>query len=795
MYDLNKSCKTLELNQILEMLASLASMPDAKEKALNIMPSNSLSEVSADLKLTEDAYILMSKYSSPTFSNTQNISSALHKADIGATLSIRELLDIGETLRIIRGVKGWREDSSAKEKYSIDRYFSSLTPNKFIEEKIFFAIKSEDEISDNASPELSSIRRKIAQCSSKIRDDLEKIVRGGSSKYLQDAIITQRDGRFVVPVRTEYKGEIKGIVHDTSSSGSTLFVEPMSVVETNNEIRVLKSKEQDEIARILAELSANVGEFAESIRYSFNALVELNLIFAKARLAINMNASVPNINGNGYVNLINARHPLINKNEVVPISLSLGGDYDTLIITGPNTGGKTVTLKTVGLLCLMAMCGLMIPAGDNSEIAVFDKIFADIGDEQSIEQSLSTFSSHMVNIVTILDECNENSLVLFDELCAGTDPIEGAALAKAILTELNEKHTKCIATTHYSELKSYAIDAYKVENASCEFDIDTLKPTYKLIIGIPGRSNAFAISKRLGLNSNIIELAKMQLTDDDLRFERVVASLELARKSAEEERENASKLRAELDENKRITDNLQKAFRKEQEEIINKTKSDAQRIIDDARYKSDILLNELEEIKKKLNAENSAKLISKAKLDSKRLLNGLEDVSNPVEQNSDSREKLTNLPDKNDIVIISSINQDATVLDVNEKNNKVYVASGAMKMWVNLDDLRKKSGNKSTEKKLTRKITGMISRAERAVAGELDIRGFASDEAIMELDKYIDNAVLTGISNIRIIHGKGTGILRKAVQSHLKQHKNIKSYRLGVFGEGEDGVTIAELKE
>ncbi|MCQ2478516.1 MAG: endonuclease MutS2, partial [Clostridia bacterium] len=481
MYDLNKSCKTLELNQILEMLASLASMPDAKEKALNIMPSNSLSEVSADLKLTEDAYILMSKYSSPTFSNTQNISSALHKADIGATLSIRELLDIGETLRIIRGVKGWREDSSAKEKYSIDRYFSSLTPNKFIEEKIFFAIKSEDEISDNASPELSSIRRKIAQCSSKIRDDLEKIVRGGSSKYLQDAIITQRDGRFVVPVRTEYKGEIKGIVHDTSSSGSTLFVEPMSVVETNNEIRVLKSKEQDEIARILAELSANVGEFAESIKYSFNALVELNLIFAKARLAINMNASVPNINGNGYVNLINARHPLINKNEVVPISLSLGGDYDTLIITGPNTGGKTVTLKTVGLLCLMAMCGLMIPAGDNSEIAVFDKIFADIGDEQSIEQSLSTFSSHMVNIVTILDECNENSLVLFDELCAGTDPIEGAALAKAILTELNEKHTKCIATTHYSELKSYAIDAYKVENASCEFDIDTLKPTYKLI--------------------------------------------------------------------------------------------------------------------------------------------------------------------------------------------------------------------------------------------------------------------------------------------------------------------------
>ena len=794
MYDLLKNCKTLELPLILNMLSSLASMPDAKEMALNIKPDNNIDNVAESIALTEDAYILMAKYSSPSFSGTPNIVSPLNKARLGASLSARELLDIGEALKTVRSVKSWRENNNAKDNRSIDRYFETLSPNKYIEDKIYFAIKSEDEISDNASPELASIRRKISQCSSKIRDNLEKIVRGSTAKYLQDAIITQRDGRFVVPVKIEYRSEIKGIVHDTSSSGSTLFVEPMSVVETNNEIRVLKLKEQDEIARILFELSADVGGFADSIEMSYKALTVLNLIFAKARLAVNMKASVPKINSNGFVMLKNARHPLIDKHKVVPISLSLGGDFDTLIITGPNTGGKTVTLKTVGLLCLMAMCGLMIPADDNSEIAVFDMIYADIGDEQSIEQSLSTFSSHMVNIVSILKDCNENSLVLFDELCAGTDPIEGAALAKSILIELNERHTKCVATTHYSELKSYAIDGYRVENASCEFDIETLKPTYKLIIGIPGRSNAFAISSRLGLDEHIISNASNQLSDDDLRFERVVSSLEQARKSAEEERETAERLRIELAENKKITENLQKAFRKEQEDIINRTKSDAQRIIEDARYKSDLLLNELEDIKKKINAENAANLMNKAKHDTKRLLNNLEDTSNPVEQTDSTLDKLTKLPKKNDIVVIASLNQDATVIDVDEKTNRVNVVSGALKLWTSIDNLRIKKSAVSTENKKTRRVTGMISRAERNVSGELDIRGFASDEAIMELDKYIDNAILSGISVIRIIHGKGTGVLRTAVREYLKKSRYVKSSRLGTFGEGEDGVSIVTLK-
>ena len=795
MYNLEKQMTTLELNRVLQFLSEEAIMPEAKEQILTIKPSRKLEEVKMLLQQTEDAYLFMAKYSAPCFSSQGNIPSVLARAIVGATLSAKELLCIAEVLRIIRTVRKWREDCSGTPETSLDVFFNALNPNNYLENKITFAIKSEDEINDKASAALSDIRRKIAGASSKLRDNLEKIIRGQTAKYLQDAIITQRDGRYVVPVKAEYRGEIKGILHDTSSSGSTLFIEPMSVVETNNEIRVLKAKEAEEIARILTELSAEVAEFADSIKYSHNALISLCVIFAKAKLAYKMGAIVPKINDKGYIYLKNARHPLIDRRKVVPITVTLGDEYDTLIITGPNTGGKTVTLKTVGLLSLMAMCGLMIPADDNSEIAVFNKIFADIGDEQSIEQSLSTFSSHMVNIISILDEFDDNSLVLFDELCAGTDPIEGAALAKAILMHLTENGAKTVATTHYPELKSYALDSFRVENASCEFDINTLKPTYKLIIGVPGRSNAFEISRKLGLGDFIIDSARNQVTEDDMQFERVVASLEKARQEAEEERAKVSRLKMDLYESKKRTENIENELRVKQEKLMEQTREKANQIIEDARNKSSILLNQLEESKKALTAENAAKSIEAARLNYKKTLDELDNLADPVENKQDNREKLDKMPNKNDIVIISSINKDATVIDTDEKGKRVFVMSGSMKMWVKFDDLRIKKSAQSTEIKKTRKVSKMVSNAARNVSGEVDLRGMASDEALMELDKYIDNAILSHLESIRIIHGKGTGVLRKAVQSYLRSHKSIKTFRLGVFGEGEDGVTIAEFKE
>ncbi|MBQ8267605.1 MAG: endonuclease MutS2, partial [Clostridia bacterium] len=567
-YDIIKHAKTLELDAVLQMLAGETASEDASANALAIIPVNDINIVKQNLCETESAYLLISKYTSPSFGGTSNILSQLSRAALGATLTPAELLKVANVLRVIRTVRAWRDNSSAEKETAIDYLFNALVPNKFLEDKITFCIKSEDEIADNASSTLADIRRKITSKGAKIRENLDKIVRGQLSKYLQDAIITQRDGRFVVPLKAEHKGEISGIIHDTSSSGATLFIEPMSVVETNNEIRVLKSKEQDEINRILAELSAYCSDFADSIKQSYNALIELDLIFAKAKLAYKMGAIVPKINNRGFVYIKRARHPLINQRAVVPITVTLGGDYDTLIITGPNTGGKTVALKTSGLMCLMSMCGLMIPCDDNSEIAVFNKIYADIGDEQSIEQSLSTFSSHMVNIISILDDCDNNSLVLFDELCAGTDPVEGAALAKAILMTLANKGVKTVTTTHYPELKAYALDADRVENASCEFDVSTLKPTYNLIIGQPGRSNAFAISKRLGLSDNIITLANEQLTEDDLRFENVVASLEKARQAAEADRREVSKLKSQIAEAKKRSDQAEHEFKLKQDKLM-----------------------------------------------------------------------------------------------------------------------------------------------------------------------------------------------------------------------------------
>lgn len=793
-YNFEKHAQTLELPIILQKLSEMTSIPDAKEAAINLKPSFDINTVKYLLGQTNEAYTLIMRFSAPSFGRVQNFNSALSRAQLGATLTTTELLGIAENLRIIRSVKSWRNNCQSINELSIDAYFSNLSPNKFLEDKIHFAIKSEDEISDNASPQLADIRRKISNNSSKIREDLDKIVKGKSAKYLQEYIITQRDGRFVVPVRAEFKSEIKGIVHDTSATGSTLFIEPMSVVEANNEIRVLKSREQDEIARILAELSATVVEFAETIKTSYDALCELNLIFAKANMAIEQGATVPKINNNGYINLKRARHPLISKKSVVPITITLGGDYDQLIITGPNTGGKTVSLKTVGLFTFMTMCGLMIPVDDSSEISVFDKIFADIGDEQSIEQSLSTFSSHMVNIISILENIDDNSLVLFDELCAGTDPVEGAALARSILIYIKEMGAKSISTTHYPELKSYALDTNGVENAGCEFDVNTLKPTYKLVVGVPGRSNAFAISKRLGLSDYVIENAKKELSDEDLRFERVVASLEKARQEAEIQRQEATRIKSELLESKKKNELLEHELKIKREKILEQTREKASHIIEDARLRSATLLNELEELKKNFNADNASKHLEQARASYKKCLKDMEDAADPVVANLNSGEKLTKTPKKGDIVVLSTFNRDATVIQVDEAGKRAQVMSGSMKMWVDFAELRIKKSSQSTEVKKTRKVSGIASKMEKIVSGEIDIRGMASDEAIMELDKYVDNAVLSGITNITIIHGKGTGVLRNAVHSYLRSHRNIATFRVGLFGEGENGVTIAELK-
>lgn len=793
-YGIEKYLKTLELDKISELLANEAAMEDAAEIARGILPETELGAVKRSLDETFAAYTFMSRYTSPSFGSAVNVNSQLVRAQASAVLSQSELLDIAEVLRVIRSLKSWRSDCSGMQSTAIDYLFDSLFPNKYLEERITFAIKSSEEMSDNASPALYDIRRKIIAKSGKIRDILDKIIKGPSSKYLQEAIVTQRDGRFVVPVKAEFKGQLSGIVHDTSATGSTVFTEPMSVVEANNEIRVLKLREQEEIERILSELSAEAGSFADSIIRSYEALVYLNFIFAKARLAYKMKAVMPQINSNGKTYLKNARHPLINYKRAVPITVELGNAYNTLVITGPNTGGKTVTLKTVGLLTLMTMCGLMIPADDGSCVAVYGKVFADIGDEQSIEQSLSTFSSHMTNIISIIGEADSNSLVLFDELCAGTDPVEGAALAKAVLLRLNAYGARVVATTHYPELKAYALDTPGVENASCEFDVATLKPNYRLIIGMPGRSNAFAISKRLGLDGDIIETAKQQVSEEDMRFERVLAALEQARRAAAEDRENAARIRAELENARRKAEQREAENQRTLEKQIEKARETAERIIETARYKSGILLNELEELKKGMTSENAGDMAERARNAYKSTLNELENTVNPVMEKRTAGEAVTEIK-KGDIAVIADLGRDATVIDVNTAKKQAYVMAGAIKMWVGFDNLRLKSKNvPSTEIKKTRRVTGIPSRAQRDTSGEVDLRGMASDEAILELDSYIDNALLSGLETVRIIHGKGTGVLRKSVQAHLRSHKAVKSFRLGTFGEGENGVTIAELK-
>lgn len=783
---MDKNYRALELDKILEMVANETTGEDAAEQARKIKPVFTAAEARYLLEETDAAFVLMAKFGAPSFYGLKNVTNALRRAQAGGGLGFRELLDIAGTLRAIRSLSQWHGKSEGMQN-ALSGRFTILAPNKYLEEKIFTCILNEEEMADGASPALASIRRKIRNASARARDQLDKLIHSQShQKHLQESIVTQRGGRYVVPVKAEFRSEIPGQVHDTSGSGATVFIEPMSVVEANNEIRVLQADEQDEIHRILLELSGEAGEFADSAIESYEYAVQLNVIFAKAQVAYRMKAVVPEIDERGRTVLQQARHPLIDKEKVVPTDISLGESFDTLIITGPNTGGKTVALKTLGLLTLMAMCGLMIPAGDHSRVAVYRHILADIGDEQSIEQSLSTFSAHMTNIIHILELAGEHSLVLLDELGAGTDPVEGAALAAAIIEELRLKGAKLACTTHYAELKAYALQTEGVENGCCEFDVATLRPTYRLLIGIPGKSNAFAISSRLGMEERIVDRARALVSQESRAFEQVVGRLEESRRKMENEMESmrASSLQAQKSAQQAETAKAQAEEQAKKE--IDRARQEAALIVQKTRQQADALLNELDELRRRKNKALSAE--EKARLRSG--MNSLETLSDPVRKRSNEGYTLPRDLVPGDNVLIFDLDKNATVLEA-PKDGTVLVQAGIIKTRVELGNLRL-LGEKQKQKQKGRTVTRSISSAE--ISSSLDLRGMNTEEALLEVDSFLDRVSRMNLSQATIIHGKGTGVLRTAVQQHLRKCPQVKSFRLGVYGEGESGVTIVELK-
>lgn len=784
---MDKHTKALELDKILEMVATEASSEDGAQLARELSPVHTAAEAKWLLEETDAAFVAMAKFGAPSFYGMKNVTNPLRRAQAGGGLGLRELLDIGATLRTIRGLTQWWGKSESVRTALTGR-FEVLSPNKYLEEKIFTCIVSEEEVADSASPALAAIRRKIRAASQRVRDQLDKLIRSpGHQKHLQESLVTQRGGRYVVPVKAEFRGEVPGLVHDTSASGATVFIEPMSVVELNNEIRVLRSDEQEEISRILLELSGEAGSFADSIIESYHYAVELDLIFAKAQVAYKMKAVVPQVGEDGKIVLHSARHPLIAKEKVVPTDITLGVGFDTLIITGPNTGGKTVALKTIGLLTLMAMCGLMIPAGEGSCVSVFRHILADIGDEQSIEQSLSTFSSHMVNIIQIFQVVDNSSLILLDELGAGTDPVEGAALAEAIIEKLRSRGARLACTTHYAELKAYAIQTPGVENGCCEFDVATLRPTYRLLIGVPGKSNAFAISQRLGMDEAIVHRARELVSTESNAFEQVVGRLEEDRRKMEEElqslRASAERAKQSEQEAQRLKEEAEAQFQKE----VERARQEAAQIVQKTRRQADALLNELEDLRRQKNKQLSAE--QKARLRSG--LKEMESASDPVHQRRDDNYTLPRPLQVGDDVLIYDIDKDATVLE-EPKDGFVLVQAGIIKTRVPLSNIRLLSKRQLKKKNPGRTVTKSVSTPE--ASSSLDLRGQTVEEALMEVDSFLDRASRMHLSQVTIIHGKGTGALRAAVQQHLRRCAQVKSFRLGTYGEGESGVTIAELK-
>ncbi|MBD5130852.1 MAG: endonuclease MutS2 [Ruminococcaceae bacterium] len=790
---MNKYYKKLELDKILELLAEQTVSDGCRESALKLKPVTDFTAITEELKKTDDAFTLSAKFGTPAFRKIKDISGSLKRAETGSMLSFRELLDTAAVLRETAALCDWFSQCENMES-SIAEYFRGLVPVKALERRISESILSEEEMSDAASAELASIRKRITRQGLNIREQLDSMIKNKNTRsYLQDAVVTIRDGRYVVPVRSEHKNDVPGLVHDTSATGQTFFIEPMSVVEANNEIRVLKAREQAEIEKITREMSAEVGENSAAIAENFRLSQILELYFAKANLGARMRAITPKIVEQPKVILNNARHPLLDRDLAVPISVEIGEKYDCLIITGPNTGGKTVAIKTVGLLTLMAQCGLMIPAGDGSVIGCFDRIYVDIGDEQSIEQSLSTFSSHMTNVIKIIDAADENSLVLIDELGSGTDPVEGAALAVSILTQLKSYRAKVLATTHYQEVKMFALETDGVENASCEFDVETLKPTYRLIVGVPGKSNAFAITKKLGMSDYVISRAEELVSTENRRFEKIIDQLEQSRKELEQLRESVavSERNAKLTESE-LKQKLSELEAQKEKELEN-ARQRAMSIIEQTRTQSNMLLNELEELKKVKDKEALRKGLSDAKSKVGSRLNKLQDEANPVIE-----KKLENyVPPRpfkqGDTVKLADTGREGSLLSVPNMQGQCYVQVGSMRVKTNAKNLRlveKKEQPKQSVGKIKKTVT---SNMNRRGGMELDIRGYMGDDGVMEVERFIDSAIMSGLSQVVIIHGKGTGALREAVHSALRRMP-VKSFRLGAYGEGEAGVTVVDLK-
>ncbi len=786
-----KSISKLELPLVLERLAECASSAGGKQACLQLCPSSDLETVQELLQQTTDAYNLSTKRGNPMFSDVTDVSAALERADMGGSLQPIELLRIAGVLRSARTVKGYLSEDG--EKTVLDELFQGLTPNKYLEDRIFGAILSEEEIADTASPALSDIRRHMRIQAGKIRDGLQKIISSPAfSKFLREPIITIRQGRYVVPVKAECKNDIPGLVHDVSATGSTYFVEPMSSVSANNALRELELKEKKEIERILAELSAEAAAHREDINLNYSLLIQLDVIFAKAKLSFKMNAWAPQMNEEGKILLRNARHPLIEAQKVVPISLRLGADFDTMIITGPNTGGKTVTLKTIGLLTLMAECGLHIPAGDGSMLSTFDAILADIGDEQSIAQSLSTFSSHMRTIVQIVEQCDDRTLVLFDELGAGTDPAEGAALAIALI-EFARKMGSCVAaTTHYAELKLYAMRTNGVINASCEFDVETLQPTYKLLIGIPGKSNAFAISRKLGLPEYILKEADDLVGKSDKDFEDVLSQLEQQRQQMEAARQEAEKLRIETEQIRQQSEEARLSLQKEKDKALEEARAEARRIIEEARTAANLAAEEFRALRKQLLDSADTTGINQRQAEVRRTLNEMEDrlhAAQPQQKRPEPKRGVL----VGDTVELLKLGTKASVIAIN-KDGTYQLQAGILKLTAKPDEVYLLEEDNPYQKPKSRPAHSGREMKMEAAPMEVDLRGMDAVEAICTLGLYLDNAMRSGMKTVRIIHGKGTGVLRQAVHQELKKNKFIKTFRLGVYGEGEDGVTIAEFR-
>ncbi len=786
-----KSIQTLELPRVLERLAEQAVTEEGKERCLNLRPLTDEDDVRRRLAETSAAVDLMTLSGSPSFSGVKPVAASLQRANMGGALNTRELLDIAAVLRASRSAKEYADGRSGAAKTCIDHLFASLTPNRYLEEKITGSIVGEDEIADSASPELADIRRHIRATASKVRDILNKLISSNQAKYLQEAIITQRNDRFVVPVKSEHKNDVPGLVHDVSSSGGTFFIEPMGVVKANNELRELQSREEKEIERILAELSAECATYREDIAQNYDLLLMLDVIFARAKLSYRMKGAEPKIVKRGLY-LRRARHPLLDPNKAVPNDLMLGEDFDTLVITGPNTGGKTVTIKTMGLLVLMAQCGLHIPVDADSRIQVFSRVLADIGDEQSIAQSLSTFSSHMVNIVGILKEADDETLILFDELGAGTDPIEGAALAAAIIESARELGALVAATTHYAELKVYAMTTKGVENASCEFNVDSLAPTYRLLIGIPGKSNAFAISERLGLPKYIIQKAAERIDAENVRFEDVLTQLDEQRQQMEREKEEAAKLRREMEDSAKVAREYREKLEKERAKAVEKAQAEARRILDEARDTADQVFKELNDMRKKQRKEEDWQRVNEARAGLKHRLNEAEDKLG--RRKEEPAPPPTRPAKAGDTVELVKMGTQATVLSVN-KDGSLQLQAGILKITAKQSEVRVVEGETQTQKE-ARKVVRQAEHKLRSLGAspEVDLRGMMTDEAINALDMFLDNAMLGRLQEVTVIHGKGTGAVRKAVREHLKRSRYVKSFRPGRFGEGEDGVTVVELR-